>query len=91
VKRRRGTRLRRYNVSCSKDNDPCGRRPAAKIRTGSDGIETELRVAKKQLTTLLDKAKATLRALNVTRVDESLERHSPLLIAPMSESSDQLQ
>lgn len=62
-----------------------------KIRDGSEGIEAELRKAKKQLTALLDKAKATLRALNVTLVDESLERAAPLSLARLSDSSDRLQ
>ena len=62
-----------------------------KIRDGSEGIEAELRKAKKQLTALLDKAKATLRALNVTLVDESLERAAPLSLARLSDSSERLQ
>ena len=60
-----------------------------KIADGSEGIATELRKAKKELTTLLDKAKATLRALDVN-LDEAAERGSPLALA-LSSSSDHLQ
>ncbi|MBP8809416.1 MAG: hypothetical protein KBG48_05640 [Kofleriaceae bacterium] len=60
-----------------------------KIEDGSDGIATELRKAKKELQVLLDKAKSTLRALDVT-LDERQERESPLFVA-LSDSSDRLQ
>jgi hypothetical protein len=61
-----------------------------KIQAGSEGIAAELRKAKKDLTTLLDKAKATLRALDVA-LDEEVERQSPLLITPMSDSGELIQ
>lgn len=61
-----------------------------KIEAGSDGIATELRKAKKDLQTLLDKAKATLRALDVA-LDEAAERATPLQLAPLADSTDTLQ
>lgn len=60
-----------------------------KIEDGSEGIATELRKARKELQVLLDKAKSTLRALDVT-LDEQLERAAPLRVT-LSDSSDRLQ
>ena len=61
-----------------------------KIQAGSEGIAAELRKAKKDLATLLDKAKATLRALDVA-LDEAAERQAPLLITPLGDSSELVQ
>lgn len=48
------------------------------IRRNSDAISDEVRRAKGQLETLVGKAKATLKALNVELHEEDVERGSPI-------------
>ena len=59
------------------------------MQAGNDGIAGELRKARKELELLLEKAKATLRALAVD-IDEASEQQSPLAVG-LSASSDLLQ
>ena len=60
-----------------------------KVEEGCDAIAAELRKAKKELRVLLDKAKSTLRSLDVA-LDEAAERECPLDVR-MSDSGDLLQ
>jgi hypothetical protein len=48
------------------------------IQRGSEGIAEEIRKGRSALAGLLDKARSTLRALNVELRDEAAERESPL-------------
>ena len=79
VERRIGAELERID-RLEKHND--------KVQAG-DGIAGELRKARKELELLLEKAKATLRALAVD-IDEASEQQSPLAVG-LSASSDLLQ
>jgi hypothetical protein len=54
------------------------------IRRNVDGISDEIRKATKALETLVDKAKSTLRALNVQMNDEVTERGSPITLPNIS-------
>ena len=57
------------------------------IRRNSDAISDEVRRAQGQLERLVDKAKATLRALNVELCEEDVERGSPISLLTTADSA----
>lgn len=56
---------------------------AERIGTNAGKIQKELGVARKKLGVLVDKATATLRALNVELADEAAEAASPIEVGPL--------
>lgn len=60
------------------------RKSNERIRQSSDDIKDELRKAERKFELLLEKAKDTLRALNVELAEEEVEAATPILLGPTS-------